>query len=293
MEFFTDGNEFLKQYLNNKEYIYITSLTHEYIEIARNWYESLKHINSNHLALVIALDEKCYKAMNIFNIPSVYWDAKIKSNKTYFEWIETEKKTKICGPLHIAKTFKVDILHSEVDIVFLKNPIQRLKQEIINGYDMTVISDKRFDQFHPNREQGIISHIDNEGKVNLYGESYQKRYGIQNFGFSYMPTNQKNINFWNDLSDISSEFMKKFKNNDESGWLQTILIEKLKKSNIKAKIMSAFEFANGSVWSNSILKEKIKDNVYLVHYNFCKNDLKLKRDQKIFLMKQNNHWYID
>lgn len=293
LEKFTDGNEFLESFLKNKEYIYITSLTHEYVDITRNWYESLKRINSHHLALVISLDEKCYRLMHEYNIPTVYWDAGITTNKTYEDWIENEKKTKIRGPYYIIKNFDIDIIHSEVDIIFFKDPIQKLKQEISNGYDITVISDRRFDTFYPNREQGIVSHVDIQGKINTFGDSYQKKYGIQNFGFSYMPVTQKILDFWGDLRDISSDFMKKFETNDERGWLQTILIERLKHFDIKAKTMSTFEFANGSIWSNPILKEKIKDNLYLVHYNFSDDELKSKKNGKISLMKENGHWYID
>jgi hypothetical protein len=288
---FTDGNSFLDSYLKNKEYVYVTSITHEYTDITKNWYESLKRIGSENFALVIALDQKSYINMLQYNIPCVYLESNIKSNNTYQEWLENEKHTKVIGPYYIAEKYNIDIIHSEVDIVFLKDPIQKLKEEISNGYDMLVLSDKRFDDFYPNRKQGIASHVDN-GKINTFGETYQKKYGVENFGFSYMPMTPKIFEFWKDLNP-KSNFIKNFPSGDESGHLQTILINKLKNFDIKFKTLSCFEFANGSIWANKQLKQSVKDKAYLIHYNFSDDELKFKRDGKINAMKQNGHWYID
>lgn len=291
----TDGDAFLNSYLANKKYAYITSVTHEYADIAYNWFLSLKNIQSEHLAVVIALDKKCYEQMQKYNVPCVYINADISSNESYNEWLETEKRTKVIGPLYIAKKYNIDPIHSEVDIIFLRDPITKLKSEIESGYDLTAISDKRFDQFTPSRRQGIVSHVDRaSGKVLLLGESYQKKHGEANFGFCYnsFSTSPKLFDFWESVLP-DSDFLKKFNYEGIEGSMQTVLIHKIKEnSNVKIKVLSAFEFANGSIWDNPYLKEKVKEEGYLIHYNFSPDEMSERKEAKILLMRKNNHWYV-
>lgn len=102
----------------------------------------------------------------------------------------------------------------------------------------------------------------------------------------------KILEFWKDL-DPSSEFINSFPKGDESGHLQTILINRLHDFDIKVKVLSCFEFANGSIWNNCHLKQSVKDKAYLIHYNFSDDELVSKRNGKVASMKKNGHWYID
>jgi hypothetical protein len=66
------NTEELKQYLNGKSEIITTPVTKDYFSITRNWYESLKNVNCDHLALVICLDQDCYNLTKEYNIPSIF-----------------------------------------------------------------------------------------------------------------------------------------------------------------------------------------------------------------------------
>lgn len=290
---FTDGENFLDQYLKDKPYIYVASVTKDYTDMARNWHLSLKNINSEHLGIVISLDKVCYDEMQKHNIPCVFYDAKIKSNSTYEEWLENEKISNVFGPLYIINKYQINLIHSEVDIVFLKNPIEKLKQEL-DGVDLVLASDRRFDYFYPNRKRNIVTHIDrSNGIIREYGESYQSKHGVENFGFSYMQFSEKISNFFGGVlpdSDIFNSYPK----GCEDGHLQTILIHRVKslKKQIKIKTLSCFDFVNGSVWKIPYLKERIKNSCYLVHYNFADDNLILKKNGKIQSMIKNDHWYL-
>jgi hypothetical protein len=292
-EKFTEGNEFLDSFTSNKTDIFITSITNEYSELAHNWFLSLKNINLNNLALVIALDEECYKYMLKNNIPSVYLNSEIKTNKSTLEWKENEKEIKVDGPMFISKKYKLNLFYSEVDIIFLKNPIDKIKNEIDNNQDMICLSDKRFDVFYPNRKPNIISHLDkNSGRINEYGESYQSKYGIYNFGFSYIPYSQKNMNFWEKLTK-NSDYIKKFPKFKEEGNHQTILIKAINDFNISVKTLNPFEFVNGMIWNVPYLKNKIKNDCYLIHYNGLDGNTPIEsKNLKIKKIKENNHWYV-
>jgi hypothetical protein len=290
---FTDGEDFLDEYVKDKEYIYIASVTKDYADMALNWHLSLKNIQSEHLGVVVSLDKICYEKMQKYGIPTVFYDAQIKSNATYEEWLENEKTSNVFGPIYINKKYKINIIHSEVDIVFLKNPIQKLREEIV-GYDLVLASDRRFDFFYAKRKKNIVAHIDKaNGIIREYGESYQSKHGVENFGFSYFNYSERIDNFFKGVLP-GSEIFKNYPKSCEDGHLQTILIHRVKdlKNCFKSKTLSCFEFVNGSVWKIPYLKERIKDSCYIVHYNFAEDKLELKKSGKIDLMIKNNHWYL-
>jgi hypothetical protein len=293
MNAFTEGENFLDSYLSNKEYIYISSITKEYCEFAHNWFLSLKNINQHNFALMIAFDKEGYEYLLKNNIPCVFLDLKIQSNNTLIEWKENEKQINVDPRVYISKKYKINIINSEVDIVFFKNPINKLKEELTTDYDILCLSDKRFDHFVPNRKKDIVTHLSEDKKtVNEYGKTYQSIYGLENFGFSYNPHNQKIINFWENFKK-NSEYINKFPKYSEAGNIQTILIKGIKEFNIRVKKLSPFEFVNGMVWSVPYLRERIKDNCYLIHYNGCDDITPTKsKIKKIKKMKEYNHWYI-
>jgi hypothetical protein len=291
----TDGDNFLDIFLKNKKYIYLTSVTHEYCEMAYNWFISLKNINSDHLCLVIALDEKCYTYMKHHSIPSVYLECNINSNLTGEDWIKNERETKVLAPYYIFKKYNIDIIVSDVDIIFLKDPIDKLNEEINDGYDICVMSDKRFHNFIPERKIGkSISVDDSKRRVIDNGFDAQTLYGYENGGFFYMKKDKKDkildcfSVFYKD-----SDYYKKYNKLNEEQCLQSLTIKRYKESHLKVKVLSCFEFVNGSLWNIPYLKNKVKDNCYIVHYNFCDymEPLKVKED-KTNKMKQNNHWFF-
>ena len=127
---FTEGDDFLDSYLKDKEYIYVSTITHEYCDMAYNWFLSLKNINQEHLSLIIALDKKGYNKLLNYNVPCVYLNSGIESNNTMSEWIENEKSFKVYGVCYILAKYKINLIYSDVDVFFLKNPIQKLKKDM-------------------------------------------------------------------------------------------------------------------------------------------------------------------
>jgi hypothetical protein len=293
---FTKGNDFLKSFLKNKEYIYITTVTHEFSEMTYNWFLSLKNINQEHLALVISLDEKCYNEMLKYNIPTVLLDVKIESNSNQYEWIENEKSYKTIGVHYIIKKYKINTIFSDVDIVFLKNPIERLKNEFTNC-DLLVMSDRRFDPFLTEREESYLKVVNyNKTQILNFGKTEQSKNGIKNGGFCYIDINKTNLKKLEDTYKVfykNSEYFEKFEKGTEAGNLQTLSNKRYDECDLNVKMLNCFEFVNGSIWSIPYLKEKIKNDCYIVHYNYCyESTPELLKDFKINWMKENNHWYV-
>jgi hypothetical protein len=295
--------KFLDVFLKDKSYIYITSLTKEFWDMGYNWVLSLKNINQDHLALIICLDIESYKELKNLNLNCVFLNTNIQKNITMNDWFENEKNYKIIGPIKIGKKYNIDLIGSDTDIVFLKNPVEKLKKEIV-GYDFITISDKRFDPFLYNREINKIKLLNSDKKtVCDIGYCPQIKNGIANGCFAYLnfsnkDLKEKNLNFFSVFvpnSNYYDEFYKTRSKDDtpEDLSLQSIVNYRYKQLNMKVKILNCFEFVNGSVWKIPYLKEKVKDNCYLIHYNFCdETDPLTVKNDKIKWMKENNHWFL-
>ena len=304
IDFDKSEHDYIQNFLKNKSYVYITSLTKDFWEMGYNWFLSLEKINQEHLSLIICLDKESYFKLKKLNLNCVYLNTEITENNTMEEWFENEKNYKIIGPYQIAKKNNVDFIVSDVDIIFLKNPVEKLKKELI-GYDFITISDKRFDPFLHNRKLNEITLLDPEKTTTTnIGSCPQIKNGIANGCFSYLNlsndiSKQKILNFYSVFmpnSKYYNNFYKTRGKNDtpEDLSLQSIVNYRYKQLNTKVKILNCFEFVNGSVWKIPYLKQKVKDNCYLIHYNFCDetNPLTVKKD-KIQWMKENDHWFVE
>jgi len=291
----TDGDDFLNSYLTNKKYIYLTSITQEYVDMTRNWYESLGNINSKDKALVVALDKTSYIQMQHYNIPSVYLESNIKTNISGEEWIEVEKATKLLAPCYIFKKYNIELINSDVDIVFFKDPYFKIKNEIKDGYNLAVMSDRFFQNFISKRKKGMEFFLnENKKEIMYYLPVAQNEYGIENGGFSFVKNFEKTkILKAFDVFHKNSSYFENFPKGKESGSLQTLTIKRYKEANLKVKVLNCFEFVNGSLWEVSYLRDRVKDDCYLVHHNFCYDlDPIIVRDKKTQKMKKYNHWYL-
>jgi hypothetical protein len=296
---FTEGNEFLAEYLKNRSYIYLSVITNEFAEMAHNWFISLKNINQHNNALVIALDRKCYDELLSYNIPCVFLDAGIKSNKSMSEWIENEKAFKMAGILHIVEKYKMSFIYSDVDIVFLKDPTEKLKETIV-GHDFVLMSDKRFDPFVTKRKLNELIEISSDKKIILnHGQTHQSKIGTDNAGFCYLeitPEREESAKKFVDCYKVFYKDSPYFENHDkgiETGDIQSLSIKRYKESGLKLKVLNTFEFVNGSIWKVPYLNKRVKDTCYIVHYNFTNEGTPQEiKNNKIEWMKQNNHWYL-
>lgn len=299
VESLISNKDFLTEYIKNKPYLYVTTITDTYVDMAYNWFLSLKKINQDHLVLIVAIGENCYQYLQKLNIPSIFLNLNIKNNNTKEEWVENEKKIKILLPIYIGKTYKIKFFHSDVDIFFNKNPYLYIEPYINDDYDIILMSDKRFDPFLPERkinEQTLIS--TDKMRVDYCGPTAQQIYGEENGGFCFVNINENNYKKLFECYEIflNEEYLKSNSKGTEDVNLQSLVNKRFKEFDFKIKKLNCFDFANGSIWKIPYLNDKIKNTCCLVHYNFCEpynlEPIPLKH-KKIKWMKENNHWIVD
>jgi hypothetical protein len=285
------GEEKIKP--SEKGYAFVTTVTKEFVNFAINWHLSLKNIQEEENSIVVCLDTESYCALEKHNICCVLLEAKNITNNSRADWIENEKYYKAAGPYYLHKKYKLDIISSDTDIVFFKNPVELLKREISEGNDLVVISDKRFDRFVPNRVKGRIKMLDYDRRnVVDYGIQDQAKFGEPNGAFGYFPYTEKMTKLW-EVFFPNSEYLKQFPVGIEAGAAQTIFNKRLKELDIKCKVLSVLDFPNGSVWQVPYLKEKIKNTCYIMHYNFCLNsDPMPAAEEKRKWMKSDGNWLL-
>jgi hypothetical protein len=291
------NKDFLDNFIKDKKYLYLTTVTDEYVDMTHNWVLSLKRINQDHLILVGAIGEKCHQKLLKLNINSILLDKKINNNKTKLDWIENEKKIKTILPIYIGEYYKIKFFHSDVDVFFNKNPYDYIKNFLNDNIDIFLMNDKRFDPFLPERKINIQSLISTDKlSIDYCPPTAQQLYGEEDAGFSFFNINNENIkNFLNCFNVFNDESFYKDKIIDESKNLQSISNKRMKQYNIKIKKLKCFDFVNGSIWKIPYLNEKIKNTCYLVHYNFLEPfnlDPITSKNKKINWMKKNNHWLL-
>lgn len=284
----------LDTFIKGKKDIIVTSTTIEFIEMCNNWYTSLKKIGMSKLVVVFALDKKSYDYLLKKQIFTILLNTKL-TNKTAYDWIENEKKYKPVGPMFIFKNYKVNVIHLDTDIVFLKKFLNKLKQEC-RGYDLVMCSDKRFDYFNCKREYNKIITVNYDKKsISDWGLAEQVKFGEKNGAVFYLPHKKQNkiLKFFE--LHFNTDILKNFKPGTQEGDLQTITNKLIKEKTVdlKIKVLDVFKFPNGSIWQVPYLRDKIKNSCYLVHYNYyAENAPKRRLIQKIAAMKKYGHWFL-
>jgi hypothetical protein len=290
-------HNFLLEFLKDKDYIYVTTITKEYVDMAYNWFLSLKKCNQDDLVLIVTIDDETCSKIKSLGINSINIGINLTENNTKSQWIENEKKIKLIAPFYIVETFKKPIIHSDVDIFFNKNPypiIEKHKEQ----YDLILMSDKRFDPFLPNRKLGVQSLLSvNKKQIDYCQPTAQQKFGEENAGFSFININKKNYKKYYDCFNVflNQNFMNNFSLGNEETNFQSLTNKRIKEYDFKIKKLNCFDFVNGSIWKIPYINKQIKDSCYLVHYNFCEpfdmNPIESKL-KKIEWMKQNNHWLL-
>ena len=276
---FNTSENFLKDYLNQKEYVYLTCVTHDFVEMTYNWFLHLKKLNQENNVLVIALDNNCYIELQKLNIPSVLLETNINSDN-----IEdlSSMFTKLNCIGYIGNKYNIDIIHSEVDIIILKNPLDNLKIQT-QDYDIAIASNRIY-------------------RTSLESDNINYTEGVDTFGFCYAPYYKNkdfidalnfDINWWNTtLQQSNIQGVNGLLNSNNSSELLVNNI--FTKFNTKVKILNIIEYANGNCFLTNFIKEKILNTAITLHYNNCttSNNFLINRDLKIDLMKENNHWLV-
>jgi hypothetical protein len=276
---FNTSEDFLKDYLNQKEYVYLTCVTYDWVEMTYNWFLHLKKLNQENNVLVVALDNNCYLELQKLNIPSVLIETNINPDN-----IENKSSmfTKLNCIGYIGNKYKIDIIHSEVDIIILKNPLENLKIQI-QDYDIAISSNKFY-------------------KTSLKLDNNIKEGIDTSFGFCYVPY-YKNKDFIDALNFNFEWWETKLKQNNiknvdfllqNNNSIELPIVNIFTKFNIKTKTLNIIEYANGDCFFTNFIKEKILNDAITLHYNNCtfSNDILENRDSKIQLMKENNHWLV-
>lgn len=291
---FTAGTDLVLKKFSQKDFAIVATTTHEFVDMAINWYKSLTRVGLDMYALIVCYDRQSHEKLNALDITSTYLDVGEFPRNTDGEWYEMEKRTNHIGACTILSNFKINVIRSETDIFFLKNFLPKFIAEDDFNFDMLVCSDKRYDRFNHKRKKNHIVSVEwGRNNVKDWGLSDQAKYGDINGSLCYLPhrASEKIVKFHNDLAD--PEYLKQFPVKQYSGSAQRIWNHAVKEKNFKIKILSVFDFTNGSVWKVPYLREHIKDRVYSVHYNFHSNAAPRQRFiEKKAAMIENGHWLL-
>jgi hypothetical protein len=116
-----ESKNYIENFLKDKDYIYITTITNEYVDMAYNWYLSLSRLGLENLCLIVCSDELTYNNLKKFDskINCINLNIILPNNKNFFDWKEIQKKIKFTIPFYIAKNLKFPFFHSDVDIAFV------------------------------------------------------------------------------------------------------------------------------------------------------------------------------
>ena len=265
----TEGDDFVRSYFVEKTEMYVTFISVDYTEMAKNWYEHLKRLNLHNNAIVICLDKKAYDAMQYFGIPSAFADenhlaAFFKHPSIYFTL--KHQVSKVLVLYYFNELFpNTDIVFTDVDMIFLKPPIATLRTELSGGYDGCVFIDKYYEDIALQRDK-------NSG----YGG---------------------NIIFWQ-----KNAFAKIFSSSAVIDASDPIIGIKVFEEafNLKLKHLNSFLFTLSEIWNRDHIRNIIKDKTIAIHYSMAadvdslsRTDFESQIRQKINLMKQYGHWLID
>jgi len=265
--------------------IICTTVSNNYLELTLNWIENLKKFKLEDKIVVFCIDEQIYNALK--NIVKCFLINKNLDIKSRGDWIEAEKAFKCLAPLNYVKEAKCNLLLSDVDVVFLKDPLHEFKKRSI-GVDIVTTSDKRYNVFNLKRQKNKIITVDNE--IIDWGYTDQYKFGEINGSVGYFNYSESSVKSIEKI--FSCKNIKTYPKNIENGAAQTIFNKELKKVNLKVKILSVFEFANGSILNVDYLKKKALDSAIGLHYNFCNPDPYIGYNEKIDKIKKDGYWFI-
>ena len=310
------GEDFLKENFKNKDFAITTFITNEYADMCLNWFENLKKIKLQDNCLIVCFDEKGYNVLKDKNIPCLLIESKIKM-ESIENFSTVKEKFELLS--YIIKTLKKDVLYSDVDIIFFKNPIDRIKEISLNFKNSILInSNNPVKRFYLLLKSNIDTFDYFEWcKMNV--PELTHHFSSLNFLYIKFIENQT-INFWENLLQNFNFIYKSVQQEkcvfDKNG-MAPFFGSTFQKLPVN-------EFPNFTYFLFDDIKQKIFENAYIVHYNyrdyvkmcydfslcfeFFNIEIKdfimhspfsqsefnsnLVKDHKIKMMKLNNHWFI-
>lgn len=260
-------------------------ITFNYKELALNFIENLKQFDLHKNIYFLCLDNQIYNELS----PIVY----CKKNTDLFEkvkdrdsWIELEKFSKFYLLFDVLENHKRDAFMCDVDVVFLKNPLNLFYK--YKNYDIVSSSDKPFRKYNLERKKNhmitcVPFPVD-------YGITDQKKYGFMNGAVGVHFYSEELVKKFKKIFSLNR--IKKYPKNIEAGAAQTIYNIEIKKANVSVKMLSVFEIANGSLLSVDYLKKIVMEKAIGIHYNFCNSDPYEGYKEKIRKIKADGFWFI-
>jgi hypothetical protein len=268
------------------EDLIVTTVSINYLDLTLNWIENLKKFNLIDNILIFCIDKLIYNELK--NKVSCILVNNMLEITSRGDWIEAEKKYKCIAPINYAKANPVNLLVSDVDTIFLKNPLKEFKERC-KDVDIVTTSDKRYDAFHLQRQKSKIVTVE-KNKIIDWGFTDQHKYGEINGSVGYFKYSSYIIKAFEKM--FSEKTVLKYPTKIEKGAAQTIFNKEVKKTNIKIKVLSVFEFANGSLLNVDYLKKKVVDSAIGIHYNFCNPDPHIGYIEKVNKIKKDGYWFI-
>lgn len=244
---------------------FITLTNFGYREYTDNMIQSLENLGIGDIINIYCIDEDAYayfkeKRPNnkIYLIQKLYG----KKVKEFIPYQESNWEDVVYNKLNIIRDLlkkNIDVIFVDGDIVFLKNPIEDLKEKIKNNPDLDIIFQndcKKGDE----SDELICS------------------------GFMYVRATETNINLFYPFDKIFT-----FKDNTVVNFRKNFIIcDQLYlnsiKNEIKYKCFKVGDYSNGFHWKK--LRDDQDYEPYLIHFNWIVGHKKKEE------MKKYNYWYI-
>lgn len=269
----------VEKVLTNRSVI-LTFITHEYCDMLLNWYKHLEKLEINNFVLVVCLDEEAFSYIVKKEIPCLYVDQdKLINNESIVDITLLKKayieKHHICKAFYIGyitTKYNINVLHSDIDMIFLKSPLDRLEQIANKKYDMCAYMDLSYQELTTGKPR--------EGETGGFG------FVIFYVTPGWYPKFLKKLSIdplCIDNNDVGQTVMQKHFSEIECHWLNSFL------------------FTNYDIWKEKHVQQKIKNLCYCIHYNTSENTwmYKMTADKigkrnnlKIERMRENGHWLL-
>jgi hypothetical protein len=270
----TQGNDFLKHFLKNKNHIMVTFVNKHYINLGLNWFQSMVRCKAEHDSLVVCHDKEAYNFFQQEKINSVLFDQELffntelanKLNKTI-----TLKHIcmKIFFGIYMHDCYKVTPIVLDADVVCLKHPLMYIAK-FSQNMDTCLYAQKTYKDIVRN----IKDYTGYGGFPVYYSEVFLNK--LLDYGLNRTIVSLDDPLTCHGIHDV------------------------LDIMNIQYKDLNQLIFTDSDLWEIEKLKEKLSMLAYTVHYrcSTCNID-SLSQDKQILQiklkeesMKQNNHWFI-
>lgn len=301
---------FLDSYLNGKSFIFTTLIDNVFAEMGENWFINLKKLGHGENTLIISLDKKCDEYFKEKNIPSIF----LKSSTVWEEDlldvnIEQRKETgydnlfkKISLVSFLIKEYKLDVILSHVDIVYLKDPILKLNNEF-KEHDLLINNNRKpvIDILKKGRRISNKENSYNEITKSFFSDSFSENDSdyFTDLSFFCIKSNDKT----HKVIDLLQEHREKILSQKDYFSFNQTVSDFMKKTGLKYKFLSPVLFLNGyyldyNRFDDKSLFKKIIDNAYILHYTMIFNEeldwtnFEERKLLKIDKMKANKHWFL-